>query len=533
MIFGKKKKTLEQIKHSFGKTKSDYFNFGLIRKFHENEPLGNSIQQLSDNTCEDLDFEELFMYCDRTYSKVGQQFLYHRLRAIPGKNGNIERNEKIISKLTSHPAIRTQASYILSKLKRDDAYYISGLFQDAYTQKPRWFIVIPILSLFTFLTLVFIPIYPKLIILFTVLFIVNIVVHFWNKKNLFQYLDSVSELVNLNMVASNLFAFDEVKTLNPNLKAATASIGKEKLKLSVFRLENKIQGDMEMLFWGLLEILKSVFLLEPLLLFGVLKSLDKKREAIREVFTFVGEVDMLISIASLRIGEKTFCIPQIIEDKSQIVSNGMYHPLIENCVPNNLKITERSVLLTGSNMSGKTSFIRAVGLNVITGLTLNTCFAESMTIPRTRIFSAIRISDDLLNQKSYYFEEVLRIKEMISSSKEGVRSLFLLDEIYKGTNTVERISAGKAVLSYLAKAPNMVFVSTHDIELADLLHSEYELFHFSEKVENATIDFDYKLKEGKLKNRNAIRILEVNKYPESIIEEANALARNFGATLQT
>lgn len=85
--------------------------------------------------------------------------------------------------------------------------------------------------------------------------------------------------------------------------------------------------------------------------------------------------------------------------------------------------------------------------------------------------------------------------------------------------------------NYLAKAPNMVFVSTHDIELAVLLHSEYELFHFSEKVENATIDFDYKLKEGKLKNRNAIRILEVNAYPESIIEEANALARNFDETV--
>jgi len=101
----------------------------------------------------------------------------------------------------------------------------------------------------------------------------------------------------------------------------------------------------------------------------------------------------------------------------------------------------------------------------------------------------------------------------------------LLDEIFKGTNTIERISAGKAVLSYLAKGANTVFVSTHDIELCDLLAEEYDLYHFSEKVSDKTIDFDYKLKNGKLKNRNAIKILQVNDYPRSLIEEAIALSK--------
>jgi DNA mismatch repair ATPase MutS len=171
-------------------------------------------------------------------------------------------------------------------------------------------------------------------------------------------------------------------------------------------------------------------------------------------------------------------------------------------------------------MSGKTSFIRTIALNVITGLTLNTCFAEYFSMPRVRIFSAIRISDDLMNDRSYYFEEVITIKEMLDNSTSGNLNLFLLDEIFKGTNTVERISAGKAVLSSLNKNNNIVFVSTHDIELADLLKQEYDLYHFSEIVNHKTVDFDYKLKEGKLKNRNAIKILQLNDYPESIIQEA-------------
>ena len=109
---------------------------------------------------------------------------------------------------------------------------------------------------------------------------------------------------------------------------------------------------------------------------------------------------------------------------------------------------------------------------------------------------------------------------MAGLTKSENLNLFLLDEIFKGTNTVERISAGKAVLSSLNEENNIVFVSTHDIELADLLKDEYDLYHFSEIVDHKTVDFDYKLKHGKLKNRNAIRILQINDYPESIITEA-------------
>jgi DNA mismatch repair ATPase MutS len=138
-----------------------------------------------------------------------------------------------------------------------------------------------------------------------------------------------------------------------------------------------------------------------------------------------------------------------------------------------------------------------------------------------------------LNDKSYYFEEVLTIKEMIDESENGKVNLFLLDEIFKGTNTIERISAGKAVLSKLAKNGNIVFVSTHDIELTDMLSDEYELYHFSEMVNGKTVDFDYKLKEGKLKNRNAIRILQINNYPDEVVKEAISISKELDKTSKT
>jgi DNA mismatch repair ATPase MutS len=240
----------------------------------------------------------------------------------------------------------------------------------------------------------------------------------------------------------------------------------------------------------------------------------------------VGQIDSSISIPSVRKGLDNYCIPVILAEKNTMAKN-VYHPLIPDCMEYSIYVHTKSVLLTGSNMSGKTSFIRKIGINVIAGLTLNTSIAEQFSMLKMRVFSAIRISDDLMNDKSYYFEEVLTIREMIDRSGNGNPNLFLLDEIFKGANTIERISAGKAVLSSLAKAHNIVFVSTHDIVLADLLENEFELFHFSEKVDNRTVDFDYKLKEGKLKNRNAIRILEINDYPENIIKEAIELSKEF------
>jgi DNA mismatch repair ATPase MutS len=152
-----------------------------------------------------------------------------------------------------------------------------------------------------------------------------------------------------------------------------------------------------------------------------------------------------------------------------------------------------------------------------------------------KIYSSIRITDDLLENTSYYLEEVLTIKKLIDVSKSKVPHLFVLDEIFKGTNTIERISGGKAILSYLNKGKNIVLVSTHDIELTDILSKEnFELFHFSEQVENNKLNFDHKLKEGKLKTRNAIKILELYNYPSEIIKDARTTEKiTFANTVYT
>lgn len=505
--------------------KNESFNFELIEQYFRRKDNSGAFQILSDKTCHDLDFLELFMFVDRTSSRVGQHYLYNQLRTIPYDTSQSGLHEELIKRFTNETEFRIDTQKQLEKLKDYEAYYLSSLFQEEHLEPPKWFFIIRLLSLTSLLSLILGLFNSQFFFLLLGVVIVNMGIHYWNKKNLNQYLGSIPQLLRLNNIAFNLHKDHYFRKLNPDLSSSLAIINQVRNRMSFFQLEARLQGDLEAAFWMMLEIFKILFLLEPLLLFGVLKRLDSKRKEIEDVFSFVGLVDSLLSIASMRKGLAVYCVPIINEGENHIVAKQVYHPLIIDCIPNSISVVDKSILLTGSNMSGKTSFIRTIGLNIITGLTINTCFAESMTIPRARIFSAIRISDDLMNDRSYYFEEVLTIKEMIQNSANEKPNIFLLDEIFKGTNTIERISAGKAVLSSLCKNNSVVLVSTHDIELVDMLYDNYELYHFSEIVGDRNVDFDYKLKTGKLKNRNAIRILQINDYPDSVIAEATEISK--------
>lgn len=524
-MFKSNRKQRERLTESFGKIKDDSFNFELIERYFRKKDNSKAFQVLSDKTCNDLDFQELFMFADRTVSRTGQQYLYNTLRTIPSDNYRLADQELLIDKISNDPDLRLWIQTRLDKLSGDNTYYITSLFQDEHLKEPGWFFIIRLLSFTSIMSILMLPFIPQLIFVLLPVIIVNLGIHLWNKRNLNEYFGSIPQLLALNKVAKELNSNKLFEKINKDLPESIKTINKVRNRAQFFRLDTKMEGDFGIAFWFMLELVKSVFLVEPQMLFGILRQLNTKRKDIDNVFSFVGYIDSLVSIASLRKGLDIYCKPEICEGHKTLVANELIHPMIMNCVPNSISIIGKSVLITGSNMSGKTSFIRTIAINAITGLTINTCFAKQLSLSRFRIQSAIRISDDLMNDKSYYFEEVLTIKEMILSSQMNDQNLFLLDEIFKGTNTIERISAGKSVLSYLDNDKNMIFVSTHDIELADMLQDTYELYHFSEQVDNKSVAFDFKLKEGKLRNRNAIRILEINDYPAEIITEAIELSK--------
>ncbi|MGV3631823.1 MAG: MutS-related protein [Bacteroidota bacterium] len=518
-MFSRKKRILKNLEASFGKIKTEGFNFDLISRYHLNKDNTAVFQVLSDQTCHDLDFDLFFCYVDRTCSKPGQQYLYDRLRSLNYASEEVKRNEEAIQYLDAHPEIRLNIQYQLQKLNTQQAYYIPDLFQQKNDTKSKWYFLIPLLAAASLSSLVLSFFISKAILIFLGLFPVNVFLHYGLKRRTNLFINAIPSLLTLGSVAKNSAKYKQLKVSLPDIDESLKVISVIRRKLSFFKLEQKVDSDMEAAYWYLLELIKITFLLEPLLYFSSLDTLRNKSKAIETLFRFIGKVDFLVSVNSLRNGSEHICIPEINPGNTVVQIENMRHPFIVDCVPNTIK-TNRSVLLTGSNMSGKTTFIRSIGLNFISGMGLNTCFASSASLPVAKLFSVIRIEDDIMSSSSYFYRELDEIKKILDEIESGCCSLILLDELFKGTNTIERIASARAVLTHMAAGNSQIFVSTHDIELTTMLNKQFELFHFSEFISGSEILFDYKLKSGVPEKGNAIRILEINGFPKELIRNA-------------
>ena len=217
MVFETKKKIKQRLIESFGNIKNDLFYFESIEKYFRNKDHSDAFQVLSDKTCNDLDFNELFMFVDRTTSKVGQQFLYNTLRTIPSNGDKFIEQEKLIEQFTKDSKMRLKLQIFLDTLTKESTYFITSLFQDEHIKKPKWFFIIPLLSFTSLLSLLFLIFTLKFFLVLLGVFIINLVIHYWNKQNLYEYLGSIPQLLKLNGVAKELLNYNTLKNISPDL----------------------------------------------------------------------------------------------------------------------------------------------------------------------------------------------------------------------------------------------------------------------------------------------------------------------------
>jgi DNA mismatch repair ATPase MutS len=193
--------------------------------------------------------------------------------------------------------------------------------------------------------------------------------------------------------------------------------------------------------------------------------------------------------------------------------------------------TKEGILLTGANASGKSTFLRATALSVILAQTIHTCPAQSYRATAFRVYSSMSLHDSIISGDSYYMTEIKsiqRILEQVRTAKEeGTHVLCFVDEVLRGTNTVERIAASTQILKMFAAEHAICFAATHDVELTALLAGQYHNYHFEEKIEGEDIHFPYRLLEGPATSRNAIALLKTLGYDEKIVEEAEKMAEHF------
>ena len=205
----------------------------------------------------------------------------------------------------------------------------------------------------------------------------------------------------------------------------------------------------------------------------------------------------------------------------------MYHPGMEHPIANSITC-ERGVLITGSNASGKSTFLKMVAINAILAQSIHTVLAEAYTAPLYRIYTSMALRDDLVGGDSYYIVEIKSLKRILDAAQaSGSRVLCMIDEVLRGTNTVERIAASTRILAGFTHQNIQCFAATHDIELTELLKDQYDNYHFEGEVSDNDVHFNYQLQEGPAQNRNAIKLLGILGYDKGIVESAQAMADRF------
>ena len=249
------------------------------------------------------------------------------------------------------------------------------------------------------------------------------------------------------------------------------------------------------------------------------------RDELLEAVEAIGELEALLSLASFGWSLPEYCYPEVTDEGLALAITEGAHPLLprDEVVCNGLELdaNRRLLIITGSNMSGKSTFLRMVGVNALLAQVGAAVPAKSMRIRPMRLMTDLRIRDDLSRKESYYLAEVRQIHRMLSEESDRVPILGLVDEPFRGTNTEERLAASMGVLDSLLKGDGLFLVATHDAELTRVADGVRAVnCHFAEKLDEREIVFDYRMRDGAAKTRNAIRVLEQEGYPESVLNKA-------------
>lgn len=524
VILGNKKRKAEKklLEDSWGKKILRHRNFYSIGKYKLSDTESNCYN-LTEQTLADIDIELLFEFVDRTQTTIGQQYLFSKL-VTPSLCVDVLKDRGTYSDyFVKNETVRKKIQFFLKELEKKETDLVADFFKsETKIIKNKYNTPLRILSILAALSMLTCWLYPLIAIFMLFLFGINLMIHLIFRHNNSSKLKAIRQVYQLIKAVGKLTHF--------NLPVQAEQITSAKIKLANFKKTYNFldfgipQDDISTIVFYFLDLIKSFFLTEVHLLNYSYNEVIKNKDALKEFYIYVGKIDMALSTASIKNDDIGICVPVFQEESKFISCDSMIHPLVTGCIPNSILLNSTNAFITGSNMSGKSTFLRAVLINSILAQSLYVCFANSFKSSIIRALSSIKISDNLQQGTSYYFEEVNIIHEMVLNINSGNKNLFIIDEIFKGTNTVERIALSKAILQNLSSPENIVIASSHDIELIELLNEEFELYHFTESIINNQLHFDHTIKAGALKTRNAIKIIEMEGFPVHIVEEAKSLA---------
>lgn len=525
-----KGKFIKSLNESFGHKPKDYledFDMTFLKNHYKirkkNESSGESIDELIWN---DLDMDTVFKRINYTKTSLGEAYLYYKLREISYNEDEWTSLEKLINLFTINEDLRNKVSLLLLKVgKLNDLNLTNFIYNPKFSKIPSYY-KYPLLSLGFIFSIFLSFIYTKVGLILSFIFLcINILSYQSEKifledrfKVMIYLLNNINLCISLSKIKDKDFEFfkNEVSSALHNFKA----LNMVKIYGNSFQKKENAFTDIDIIF----DYIKMFFMVDIIAYQNSVKILEKNKENLYKIYDIVAKLDFALSLAYYRKSLSEYTIPEFIESDDISLEN-LYHPLIDNPVKNSILI-KNNILFTGSNASGKSTFIKAVALNCILAQSLNTALCSKYRCKFSRVVTSIAIKDNILAGDSYFIAEIKSLKRLLDSLNGEIRVLAFVDEILKGTNTIERISASASILKYAESTNGILLVATHDMELTQILET-YENFHFSETVTEDGVTFDYKLKKGPSNTRNALKLLKAMNFNNEVVSLSNQVYNNF------
>ena len=505
-----------------------YEDFHHISQFfHKREKEGFFIDDITWN---DLDMDRIFMLLNQTFSAVGGDCLYDILRKPVFEEKELKYRNRLMLFFAKNQEIREQVQTILASVRKSGSNSIyENIHVTTEVNIKGKNVQIGFCSAFFLSLLVFILAPNPGVFLFLLVCVVNIGAYMTQKQEVDAYLSSFRNVLQL------LEAYKKLEKLKiPELEAAMARGIPAQKRLAGFQKRSSLVIDRSSTGGGLegmlMDYIRMLTHIDLIKFQDMMKSMKENRKELEELIYTLGYIDSMISIASFRETLPYYTCPEFREEKRAYMDvENLYHPLIENPVANSIS-AKGGILVTGSNASGKSTFLKNIAINSIFAQTIYTCTASSYCAPYFQVMTSMALRDDLGSGESYYIVEIRSLKRILDAAKSGENLLCIIDEVLRGTNTIERIGASSQILANICKNNVLSFAATHDIELSYMLQEYYENYHFEEEVREKDVVFNYLLKKGRVTTRNAIRLLEMIGYDKTLIEEAKRAVEEFEAS---
>lgn len=530
-----KKKRIEKIKNTiknrYGKrpAKMSSAQIEAASGYYKRHEQDN---QIDDITFNDFSLNTLFELVNNTYSSAGEEYLYHMLRTPRYDKEYLDSLEQDIAYFMEHEEAREAVSFTLAEIGKLKGYSLYDYLesQELAVKRSQLKHILAILFVIVSVVLIFVSTGVGILCLIATFFY-NIISYYSEKNDVLMYMQSLSYVVRLINASKKLMSVTKPLELPKGLLAE-----REKLNENVKAL-GKLNAGAKYIFSStingsvlsmLFDYINMLFHIDLITFNSMINQFYERKKNIDDLVGNIGYIESTIAIGSYRNSLDTYCRPNLGTEESE--AENIYHPYGKKPVANSYKLGT-GMLITGANASGKSTFLRTIGINTLMAQTIHTVCADSFSSRFYRIYSSMSIADNLLKGDSYYMAEIKSLKRIVDAGNEkGPSVLCFVDEVLRGTNTIERIAASTQILKYLAGGNVVCVAATHDVELTSLLEGTYDNYHFTDNFDNGDIHFDYKLHPGKANSCNAIKLLSQMGYADEIIREAESMANTFEKT---